>query len=211
MKITKFAHSCLLVESSDQVALFDPGNFSWEHGNFDINKLERLDDLIITHEHQDHMHLPFIKEILMKFPEVRILSTASVAEQLAAHGIRASTESNQESRVFKAGHESLGPVGAAPQNIGVHYLNKLTHPGDCHHFSETMPILALPMIAPWGSLVAALELSIRLKPRVIIPIHDFHYKSELMAGVYAMSKGIFAEQEIDFIIPIDGQAFEIAD
>ena len=62
MKITKFVHSCLLVEMPapiSRTALFDPGVWS----TVDVNKLEYLDDIIITHEHGDHFDPELVKKL----------------------------------------------------------------------------------------------------------------------------------------------------
>lgn len=45
-KITKFTHSCLLVESNSRVALFDPGVMSTPSLNLD--DISQLDDVFIT-------------------------------------------------------------------------------------------------------------------------------------------------------------------
>ncbi len=68
MKITKFVHSCLLVEAEGKVILVDPGDFSWGSGTFDIVKLNQLDKIVITHEHSDHFCEPFVKALAEKFP-----------------------------------------------------------------------------------------------------------------------------------------------
>ena len=64
MKVTKFVHSCLLVEMPapiNRTALFDPGAMSVDA--LEVDSLEYLDDIIITHEHGDHFHLPLIKQL----------------------------------------------------------------------------------------------------------------------------------------------------
>ena len=49
MKITKFGHSCLLVEEGGARILLDPGKYSILQNN-----VENVDAIVITHEHQDH-------------------------------------------------------------------------------------------------------------------------------------------------------------
>ena len=68
MKISKHLHSCLLAEEAGKIILIDPGNYTFEEKALDIGKLEKLDFLLITHEHQDHIYLPFLKIIFEKFP-----------------------------------------------------------------------------------------------------------------------------------------------
>jgi L-ascorbate metabolism protein UlaG (beta-lactamase superfamily) len=64
MKVTKFVHSCLFVETNERNILFDPGMMSV--GVLDLNKIKKLDDVVITHEHFDHFSLECIKRILEK-------------------------------------------------------------------------------------------------------------------------------------------------
>lgn len=210
MKLTKFVHSCLLIETPDRVGIIDPGNFSWDSGLFDINKLERLDDVVITHEHQDHMSIPFIQALVTKFPDVSIITTESAVAQLKQAGIlNATVQSTESVELFKADHEPLEPLTTAPSNTGIHYLDQLTHPGDCHHFDTCKRILALPMTAPWGTIPRATALAIKLKPEIVIPIHDWHYRDEARLLFYDRLAEVLQSHGIKFIKPVDGVAVEL--
>jgi L-ascorbate metabolism protein UlaG (beta-lactamase superfamily) len=205
MKITKFVHACLLVETPDRVALFDPGSMSAP--NIDIDSLDRLDDIFITHIHGDHMDIPFIKKLVAKFPEVRITSTEEVVKQLADEGIKASSTPPEGVSFFDSPHESVKPLFDPPQEIGIHYLDVLSHPGDS--FSETKEILALPVSAPWGSTIKALNLALELKPKHVLPIHDWHWRDEAREQTYGMFERILGEQGITFHKLQTGQPVEI--
>src|SRR5487761_1599521 len=87
MKITKFVHSCLLVETPERTALFDPGMMS--EAALDIDRLTRLDDIFITHEHGDHISVPLVKTLVDKFPNVRITTTSAVVSSLRGEGVSA--------------------------------------------------------------------------------------------------------------------------
>jgi L-ascorbate metabolism protein UlaG (beta-lactamase superfamily) len=207
MKITKFVHACLLVETPDRVALFDPGSMSAP--NIDIGNLDRLDDIFITHIHGDHMDIPFIKKLVAKFPEVRITSTEEVVKQLADEGIKASNTPPEGVSFFDSPHESVKPLFDPPQEIGIHYLDVLSHPGDSHSFHETKEILALPVSAPWGSTIKALNLALELKPKHVLPIHDWHWRDEAREQTYGMFEKILGEQGITFHKLQTGQPVEI--
>ena len=103
----------------------------------------------------------------------------------------------------------MNPFFLPPENIGVHYLNSLSHPGDSHHFSVSKDILALPITAPWGSVNHAAQLGLDLQPKYIIPIHDWHYRDEARLGIYAMLEGLFSKNGIKFLKPTDGQPINI--
>ena len=150
MKITKFVQSCLLVETPERTGLFDPGSMSVGHLN-PVN-LTKLDDIIITHKHQDHFDIDLVKQLVAKFPKVRITTTPEVVEELKGQGITATAKLSEGIVFFDSPHEKIKPYfpDEPPQEIGVHYLGLLSHPGDSHSFTETKAILALPVQAPWG-------------------------------------------------------------
>jgi L-ascorbate metabolism protein UlaG (beta-lactamase superfamily) len=204
MKITKLGHSCLLVEMPERTALFDPGVYS----QIDVGSLEWLDDIFVTHKHSDHMDLAMIKNLQERFPDARITAAADAAAALTDTGIKnVQTSPPEGTRFFDSPHEAIKPFMDAdpPDEIGVHYLERLSHPGDSHSFKETMPILALPVQAPWGSLVNALRLGLTLRPKYIIPIHDWHWNDEARRKQYQDMKRLFADNDITFLALENGE------
>ena len=199
MKITKFVHSCLLVEMPPPVsrtALFDPGVMS--ETALAAHNFEFLDDIIITHYHGDHMSVPVIKGLVAKFPKVHITAPADAVTQLKAEGITASDQPSDGIVFFDSPHESVAPLYPQPDEIGVHYLDKFTHPGDSHSFTETKAVLALPVQAPWGSKIDAINLALKLQPKYIIPIHDWHWRDEAREQSYNDLEKLFAGKGITF-------------
>lgn len=203
MKITKFVHSCLLVEMPEPVnrtVLFDPGMMS--ASALDVGALKYLDDIVITHIHGDHVSVELMKQLVEKFPEVRITTTAEVKEMLQKEGfidMNISTDPAEGMEFFNSPHESIKPLFGQPQQIGVHYLGLLTDPGDNHSFNETKAILAMPMTAPWGSLVRAVNVVLQLKPQYVIPIHDWHMRDEAREQMYPNLITLFKEHGITFL------------
>ena len=196
MKVTKFIHACLLVETPARVALFDPGNFSQQA--LDVAKIDRLDDIFITHVHGDHCDPEFIKQLVAKFPKVRITGPAEVVASLAKEGIKASDQPPEDVTFFEAPHESVAPLYPQPENIGINYLGKLSDPGDSHSFKETKQILALPITAPWGGSIRAMNLALELKPKYVLPIHDWHWSDAARESTYKSFERVLGEQGITF-------------
>lgn len=208
MKITKLVHSCLLVEMPapvNRTALFDPGSMS----TIDVDSLEYLDDIIITHNHSDHMNLDLVKKLVAKFPGVRITAPAEVVDQLNAESIPATSAASEGITFFDSPHEAISPFFPSdpPQEIGVHYLDKLTHPGDSHSFKETKAILALPVQAPWGSPNNAVKVGLELGPRYIIPVHDWQWNDQARESSYASMEKVFGAAGITFIKAVNGEPF----
>jgi L-ascorbate metabolism protein UlaG (beta-lactamase superfamily) len=206
-KITKFVHSCLLVETTDRVALFDPGAMS--ANSVDVDKISSLDDIFITHIHQDHLDMDLLKKLVDKFPEVRITTTPEVVEKLVSENIKASIEPPEGVSFFDSPHENVEPLFPVPQEIGINYLDSLTDPGDSHSFNETKAILALPIQAPWGSTIKALNLALDLKPKFVLPIHDWHWREEAKTQMYNNFEKILGEEGITFYKLVDGEPVEI--
>jgi L-ascorbate metabolism protein UlaG (beta-lactamase superfamily) len=163
-----------------------------------IDSLQRLDDIIITHEHGDHCDIETIKTLVHKFPDVRITSTPDVVAKLKERGIAAGSEASKGIQFFDSPHENVQPMSNSPQQVGVHYLDLLSDPGDSHSFTETKQILALPVTAPWGTSVRAINLALRLKPKHVLPIHDWHWSDEARKQSYDRFEHILGPQGITF-------------
>jgi L-ascorbate metabolism protein UlaG (beta-lactamase superfamily) len=208
VKITKYVHACLLVETPERVALFDPGSMSVDA--LDVAQLKKLDDIFITHEHTDHFSLELVKKLVEKFSEARITSTPDVVTQLAKASIKATDRPPAGVSFFDSPHESVAPLfPRPPQEIGIHYQDALSHPGDSHSFTETKAILALPVQAPWGSTIKAVNLALELKPRHILPIHDWHWSDAARQQMYNTLESVFGKYGIIFHKLETGQPVDI--
>lgn len=210
MKITKYVHSCLLIESAGRTALFDPGNFSYDAGFFSPVEFKALDDIIITHEHTDHCHIPLIQELVKTFPNVTITTIPNVASKLTALGFsNVKTENNSDIRMFNVNHEAVEPLGQAPANAGFHYLDKLTNPGDGYGFTQSKDVLVLPVTAPWGCIVKSAGLILQLKPKFVVPVHDWHWNPTARQQAYATMQDFCAQNGVTFLSLVDGRTEEI--
>ncbi|HEU4966966.1 MAG TPA: MBL fold metallo-hydrolase [Candidatus Saccharimonadales bacterium] len=208
MIVTKFTHSCLLVQTAGRNALFDPGMYS----TFEIDELPELHDIFITHAHPDHMDLERIRQLRARFPQARITAPADAAAILASGGMAgAQTTPPDGVRLFDAPHESIRPFADvdAPQEYGYHYLGALSNPGDSHSFSESMPVLALPVQGPWGSVVGAMQAAMALRLRYVIPVHDWHWNAAARQQLYQRMQARFGEQGVIFVDITDGKPVTI--
>ena len=209
MKITKLVHSCLLVEHGGKVALFDPGVFS--HEAIESANIAKLDLIVVTHKHPDHMDVETIQRLTNKFHDAIVVAPHDAKSELAsANVVTVTPDRISDLATFDSPHEPTEPTFETPEEIGFHYLGLLSDPGDSHSFNETKAILALSIQAPWGSTINAIKLGLRLKPKYIIPIHDWDLSEDARTQMYEMSEKLFAENDITFLKPINGQAQEIS-
>ncbi len=211
IRITKFIHSCLLVETPEIIALIDPGSFTYESHLLNLREVENLDYIIITHEHADHYHEAFLRQISQKFPHTPIVSNEDLAKKIKqlklANPLQVGSSDNLT--VFEAAHEPLPLNMPNVTNIGVHVANKLTHPGDSFDFKASCEILAMPLTGPWGSLREALEKVVKLKPKVVTPVHDWEWHKAAREARYKMCRELLELHGIEFIALENAQPVEL--
>lgn len=63
MKFTKFAQSCVLVETNGKRILVDPGSLQYEDSLLP-DYWTNIDLILVTHKHMDHCHVEAIKSLL---------------------------------------------------------------------------------------------------------------------------------------------------
>ena len=208
MNVTKYHHSCLVIESNEKVAIIDPGIFTFQEKVLDLSKLKTLDYICITHEHPDHFSIDQIKKIIAKFPNLQLITNESVQKLLEAEGINSSVFGNEVVSFENSPHEKLWDY-EVQLNLAFTVFNQLTHPGDSLQISKTSEVLALPITAPWGSVTQAVEAALRLKPKAIIPIHDWHWKDEVRKEIYRRLNTFFSRKGITFYQMETGQPQQI--
>ncbi len=210
MKITKYVHSTLLAETDERVALFDPGTFTAKSDLFNLDKIERIDRLIITHPHPDHCDPGLVKKIVTKFPELKIISNQAVHKVLKNAGVEALMKDGTKcSCSFKADHEVVEPFSITVPNTGFHFKDQLTHPGDSHSFSESKEILAMPFISPWGTVMDGINLTVRLAPKHVLSIHDWFYSDPAREWLHGMLIKAFESTGVNFIPLQNGESVSL--
>ena len=187
MKISKYGHACLFVEEGGVSLLIDPGSMST------LPTLSKVDAILITHEHGDHMDVEKIKALRAEHPEVQILTQTSVGKILDGEAI-ANTVINESETVSVGGVsiESLGHnhaiiYGDTPPCVNTGFLiaEKLFVPGDALDVIPTKPValLALPTSGPWMKLSDAITYALKVKPKFAFPVHDALYIEEVRRGM----------------------------
>lgn len=169
--IRRLTDSCLTVTSDTGTTLFDPGFHTFDE--FDLQTLGDVQRVLITHQHGDHLKPEFVAWLLDRGEDVTVFSNQAVADVLARHDIDVDTGTPPRTSFEDVVHEPT-PMRSAPPNRAFTLDGILTHPGDSYRLSTTAPVLALPLMIPWGSTTASVEFAIRLGPRQVIPVHDFY-------------------------------------
>lgn len=176
MRLTKFRHSCLLVEASDARLLIDPGVFS-----SGFEDLDGLTAVLVTHQHQDHVDADALQRVMDRNPDAKLYADeGSVGTLREDAGIEATAVSPGDvldvgCRVEVGGgiHAEIHPDIPRIPNVGYLIDGRLWHPGDALVAPDTeVEILALPSVAPWMRIAMAIDFYRQVSPRVAVPIHD---------------------------------------
>jgi len=206
--IKRLTDSCLSVTTDTGTTIFDPGFHTWESGAIDLEKIGDVQRLLITHEHGDHVSTDFVRWLLDRGNDVTVYANQAVADLLGRNDIEAVTANPQGVSSEDVTHE-MTPMGTAPPNRAFTIDGVLTHPGDSYQPTRTAPVLALPLLIPWGSTTASLEFAKRLGPRQAVPVHDF-YLSELgRQWVTATAKKALAAADIELVPLAWGESYTV--
>lgn len=173
MKVTRYAQSCLLIESANSRVLIDPGEDPRVISKPD--ELGKLDAILITHEHADH----FDAQLCIKFLEQGIPVYANASTARLIKGKAKVVENAQEFQIgdlliktIELPHCLMPDGSEGPQNVGYLINNKFFHPGDGKEIKGLqVDNLALPIIGPDISIKDALSFAKEVSAKEVIAIH----------------------------------------
>lgn len=183
MKITKYTHSCVRLESADGALVIDPGSFS------DPDELRRaldgVDAVLVTHEHPDHLDVEAAAVLLAERPRLRLWGPQPVADLLAARGgaLRGRVTVVGAGEEFEAGglevtshggqHALIHPDVPVVPNVAYLVAGSVLHPGDSFTV-PTCPVhaLLLPLHAPWSKVGEVLDYLVAVRADTVHAIHD---------------------------------------
>ena len=208
MKITKYIHSCLLLEKDDDKILFDPGLFSFAEGKVKPNQFENLTAIILTHCHPDHIDDESLAQIIENNPDAVVLANGEIQSKLAEKkikvekfetGTRKAGSFNLEA--FDAPHEKL-LADEIPQNTAYVVDDIFVHPGDSLAESifkrKGTKILALPLMAPWETELQTFDFAKKMSPQQVVPIHDGYAKDFFLESRYQTFMKFLKREKIQF-------------
>jgi L-ascorbate metabolism protein UlaG (beta-lactamase superfamily) len=217
MRIAKYVHSCLLVENGEDRILLDPGTFTFTGDSVTLETFDRIAAIVITHRHADHVDAAAVKKIVERNRSAAVLANADVCALLKESGVSGETFESGERRVGGTTLRAIPAEHAAllnavpPPNVGYVVEEQLLHPGDSFAPSldacRGIPMLALPITAPWTSELGAAEFADRVAPTAVIPIHDGYVKEPFVRMRHDNWQKHFAAKGVRFqslLAPGDG-------
>src|ERR1700760_3316703 len=84
LSLSKFRHSCLLIELGEVRVLLDPGGFS-----AGFESLTELSAVLFTHQHPDHLDTDRVVALLAANPQAAVFADVASTAQLADRGVTA--------------------------------------------------------------------------------------------------------------------------
>lgn len=209
MKITKYGHSCVLLDNGQQRILFDPGYL------FILPELN-LDAVLITHNHRDHCDPGVLQQLLRQNENLVVYGNKDVTTLLADAGV--SIQSITEGQTISVGKMSLEVLGKEhavihpdiplPENNSFLVNGKIFHPGDSY-FVPDAPVetLLLPTGSPWSNIEQYLNFIDAVRPKQSMLIHDGYIVDG--APWYFFAETWFKKFEITRLGDVIGQEYEI--
>lgn len=199
--IRRLTDSCLIVTTDTGASMIDPGFHTFGADGIDLDAIGDIQRVLVTHEHGDHVSVEFVRWLIDRGEDVTVYANQSVAGLLAKHDIPVVTDAPDGVGIEDVLHE-MTPMGTAPPNRSFTVDGVFTHPGDSYQPTVTAPVLALPLLIPWGSTFESMEFARRLAPRQAVPIHDFYLSASGREWITGMARTVLAGSDIE-LVPLD--------
>ncbi|MDR0979660.1 MAG: MBL fold metallo-hydrolase [Candidatus Nomurabacteria bacterium] len=172
MKITKFDHSCFLLEKDGRGLLFDPVEFTHK-----LPSITNLDAIIITHIHGDHFQPEVLNKLRQDNPQAKIFTTE---DNEALKDVATIALGGDKTAVgvfglefYGENHAEIIPGEFLCKNIGTLVDGVFANSGDSFDLPPKMPaIIAAPVAAPWLRLSETMGFLKESGVKIVIPAHD---------------------------------------
>lgn len=172
-RLAKLEHSGIVIKKGKERIVFDPVEFEEK-----IPKLENIIAVVITHKHGDHLQEEVINRILNDNPGAKVFTTNDAAPLIGDDTVIVKERETYRVGGFKLdffgkNHAAIIPGQIPCENIGVVIDDAIVNPGDSFDCLDVdAKVLFVPISAPWLKIVESMDFVDKVKPRVVIPVHD---------------------------------------
>lgn len=176
MRITKYTHACLLLENDGTNLLIDPGSFTEIPSD-----LPKIDFVIVTEEHYDHLNLDNLKLVASVNPEVQIYTTEAVKESLKDTGLDAHAIIGDQNEILgsfkvtfsETDHAVVYKKSPCRSLTVLIDENVLYYPSDSYKtIDKKVKVLALPTSGPWFKVSECIEFANAVDSEIVLTTHN---------------------------------------
>ncbi|WP_300681509.1 MBL fold metallo-hydrolase [Nocardioides sp.] len=208
MRITKFGHACVRIETDKGTVLLDPGMFCTPE------VFDGVDAVLITHEHPDHY-----KPELLQSAQVPVFTIDAVAAKIAeqAPDVAERTTVVTPGQAFSAAGVSVRAEGELhavihpdlPRFYNSGYVidadgTSVFHPGDALTGTEAaVDVLLVPVSAPWARASELIDFTRQMGAARNVAIHDRIY-SEVGSGIFDGQMKMLLPETQNYVRLADG-------
>ncbi|MCW2819746.1 MAG: fold metallo-hydrolase [Marmoricola sp.] len=196
MRITKFGHACVRLETEGHVLVLDPGAFT------DPEAVDGATAVLLTHEHPDHYELERLRRT--DAPVFTVAGVAAklrdeapdVAERVSVVAPGESVDVGVPVQAVGERHAVIHPELPGLENSG--FLldvegSVVYHPGDALTVPDrAVDLLLLPVSAPWLKIGECIDFARDVAAPRSLAIHDAIY-SDTGLGLADSLLGMFLE------------------
>jgi L-ascorbate metabolism protein UlaG (beta-lactamase superfamily) len=207
MRLRKLGHSCLLLEERSESLLFDPGQADFLDKSATPETFASVSLIVVTHWHPDHADPDLIRRVVER-SGAQVLANADAQRELRSAGVEVIVPEDGvrshgafKLRVIRSPHAPI--LGSIPPENAAYLVNdRLLNPGDSFDGRlagfRDVPVLALPISAPWTTDLDMADFVERVAPRKAVPIHDGYLKDFFRKRRYAAFGQYFEKKKVQF-------------
>jgi L-ascorbate metabolism protein UlaG (beta-lactamase superfamily) len=199
MRITKFGHACVRIETGEQVIVLDPGGFT------EPEAVDGATAVLITHEHPDHYSADNLRRTDAPIHTIGDVA-AVIREQAPDLGERISVVAPGQSVDVGVPATAVGEDHAVihPDIPRIHNSGfllevedtRIYHPGDALTLPDgEIDLLLLPVSAPWLKVGECIDFARASRAPRLVAIHDKIYSDLGLGLVGNLLGGLLDEHE----------------
>jgi L-ascorbate metabolism protein UlaG (beta-lactamase superfamily)/catechol 2,3-dioxygenase-like lactoylglutathione lyase family enzyme len=180
MRLTRWSHACVVLESDGRRLVLDPGGWS------EPQALDGAHAALVTHEHSDHVHIDRVRASGPPVFAPRGSDLGDLPRTPLDSGQTLSIEGFEVTAVGDL-HAAIVPGQEVPPNLG--YLvtadgETVYHPGDALAVPGVpVTTLLVPMQGNWLKTSEAIDFIRAVRPERAIGIHDGMVNDRARAGM----------------------------
>jgi len=220
VKITRFAQSCLLLETNGKKILIDPGYIQYQELYLQ-KEWSDIDILLVTHKHRDHCHINAIKKII-KNSKTKFYTSQEVANtypEVSPKIVKEGDVLNLDKvkiEIVKAIH-GWTPLfkGGKEVNENIAFIiddgiNRIYQTSDtiCFDNNYKCDVIFLPVV-DHGIVMGPFEAALFAKAteaKLVIPIH---YDNPKIPADFELIKKEFESQNLNYKFLEIGESIEL--